>query len=159
MSWIVMSLAFICGHILLADSGCPLGWIKDGLSCYHFSHDTESFVIADLLCKKMGGQLAEVNTEEESIFLAEHAANISHKFWIGLTDIDNEGDWRWYNSKASLIQTNVTNWAKHEPDNTGDNENCAILGSHHGLWWDHSCHEFNRFVCEVEDESSVDVFG
>ncbi|KAL4219517.1 positive regulation of myeloid dendritic cell activation [Mactra antiquata] len=153
MASILSTTVVLCLQYILAACSCPDGWQRHGPTCYHFSHDLESFGIADLMCKHMGGVLAEIETLQESSFLSAQVASFNNRYWIGLTDIQEEGIWKWFNTNTMLIQTNVSNWASHEPDNTNDIENCVILGGTKGLWWDHPCHEFNRYICEMLDES------
>jgi hypothetical protein len=76
---------------------------------------------AVVLCKKMGGHLAYVETADEGVFLAK---NFRGYLWVGATDAHKEGDWRWGNRKS--VAKNL--WRKKEPSGRRG-ENYAALGA------------------------------
>jgi len=45
-------------------------------------------------------------------------------YWIGLTDEENEGDWRWLNGRRASAN-DVTLWKPGEPDNFNGNSHYA----------------------------------
>ena len=80
-------------------------------------------------CKKEGGKLVEIDSEEENTALVEEInrkeyTNRKMNFWIGLTDLENEGDWRLVSNGK---EASYLNWGLNQPDNTGGNENCARI--------------------------------
>uniref|UniRef100_K1QAD0 Collectin-12 n=1 Tax=Magallana gigas TaxID=29159 RepID=K1QAD0_MAGGI len=63
-------------------------------------------------------------------------------FWIGLTEQETEGMWRWSHSQSAPQNPQ---WLDGRPDG-GTAENCAML--HSGRWDDFSCHDTMYFICE-----------
>ncbi|VDH97392.1 Hypothetical predicted protein [Mytilus galloprovincialis] len=67
-------------------------------------------------------------------------------YWLGGTDIDNEGDWMW-----STSQTEITfaDWGDGQPSNSDGNEHCLQMKYEYGLTWnDDPCIYTKRFICE-----------
>ena len=82
-------------------------------------------------CKGEGGKLVEINSEEENAALVKEInrrgyTNSKMHFWIGLSDVDNEGDWR---HASNGLEPSYLNWDVDDgqPNNKGDNEDCARL--------------------------------
>lgn len=71
---------------------------------------------------------------------------IASGFWLGGTDIQNEGDWIWTSS-----QTVVTfdDWTVDAPNNRFGNEHCLAIRKLNGFQWnDDDCSSSFRFICE-----------
>jgi hypothetical protein len=100
---------------------------------------------AVVLCKKMGGHLAYVETADEAIFLAK---NFRGYLWVGATDAHKEGDWRWGNRKS--VARNL--WGKNEPNGRGGENYAVLVASAGGTLND--CPLSSRsvvgFICEWE---------
>merc|ERR1712013_487503 len=78
---------------------CPDGWFNaHHLGCYYFDYVDEevSWVEAVDVCDRMGGYLAEIQTQEQaeliaSIAMVEESLTGVGSWWIGLTDMSHEG--------------------------------------------------------------------
>ena len=70
---------------------------------------------------------------------------LASRFWIGLTDAEKEGTWKWVSSGQT---TTFTNWNPGEPN--GGGENCAeFLGSDRAYTWnDVTCRAPRLPLCE-----------
>jgi hypothetical protein len=75
---------------------------------------------AAAMCKKMGGHLVYIETQEELAFLRKM---FRERFWVGATDAHMEGDWRWGNGKPVAKDL----WLKDEPSDNNKTENFAEL--------------------------------
>ncbi|KAH0628626.1 hypothetical protein JD844_009995 [Phrynosoma platyrhinos] len=64
-------------------------------------------------------------------------------FWIGLTDQQLEGTWKWVD--GTKLGPENRYWHSTEP-NGGKNENCAMMS--HGMWYDFPCKERRHWVCK-----------
>ena len=82
----------------------------------------------------MGGYLAELTTMEEDIALENYLIQGVY-YWIGLSDADSEGTWRWMESQQNA---NYTNFIPGEPTENGD---CVFksLNPRYLGWADYQC--------------------
>ncbi|XP_025758335.1 oxidized low-density lipoprotein receptor 1 [Oreochromis niloticus] len=78
---------------------CEDDWKEHGGNCYYFSTNSSSWNESRTVCKSKGGDLVKIDSEEEQNFLRK---NVQQKmeihdipFWIGLTDLAEEGRWLW----------------------------------------------------------------
>jgi hypothetical protein len=67
-------------------------------------------------------------------------------FWLGLTDKDTEGVWRWYESNRIAP---YLGWDSNEPNDVAGAEDCAVLSwSNRNGWVDVPCANNYRALCE-----------
>uniref|UniRef100_A0A8C5CCV6 CD209 antigen-like protein C n=1 Tax=Gadus morhua TaxID=8049 RepID=A0A8C5CCV6_GADMO len=128
---------------------CPEGWRKFENACYHHSDQKKSWNNGRNDCIKKGGDLVVIDSSQEQKFLLEYEGD----FWIGLTDLEQEGTWKWVDG-APLI---LSNWAEKQPDNGNKNaaygeEDCAH--SRRPTWNDVSCDTNLRWICETSAEDA-----
>ncbi|MEI6651370.1 MAG: FG-GAP-like repeat-containing protein [Chlorobiaceae bacterium] len=76
-----------------------------------------------------GGHLVTINDAEENQWLS--SAFWQQSIWIGLNDIQKEGEWVWVDGSAITY----TNWSYGEPDNFAGNEDIVYLDSS-AMWND-----------------------
>ncbi|XP_078108711.1 NKG2-D type II integral membrane protein-like isoform X2 [Sander vitreus] len=73
-------------------------------------------------------------------------------YWIGLTDIKSEGDWKWVDN--STLKTPFWNVLKSKSDNKlsgGMNEeHCAVVDSYMQLWYVVPCSFLYRRICQMD---------
>ncbi|CAB1313684.1 unnamed protein product, partial [Coregonus sp. 'balchen'] len=69
-------------------------------------------------------------------------------FWIGLTDRETEGSWKWVDGTPLTIQY----WKSGEPNNYGSGEDCAerrlIYSNPEQNWNDAPCDQLKLGICE-----------
>ncbi|XP_061470470.1 hepatic lectin-like isoform X2 [Rhineura floridana] len=109
--------------------------------CYHFSVQRATWHTAKSHCEERNSSLVVVNDEAEQNFLESQAR--TENFWIGLTDADNEGEWRWID--GTNYRNGYKKWKKGEPNNHDHKEDCAHLS---GEWNDLACNASMFYVCE-----------
>ena len=91
------------------------------------------------------GHLASVHSEEENIFVASLA---KETIWLGHHDLHQEGQWTWTDG----TEFSYSNWAKGEPNNHGNNEDCMEIASptsEEKQWNDDVCTKQAKFVCKL----------
>ena len=87
--------------------------------------------------------LVKIESEAENEFIeTKYLAN--GKFWIGLTDAEKEGDWKWADGTTVI---GYANWNTGESSNALGEEYCARMNSK-GKWGDFTCSFKVEFICE-----------
>ncbi|XP_062613584.1 C-type lectin lectoxin-Thr1-like [Saccostrea cucullata] len=108
---------------------------------------------SQLWCFDTGGKLAEIETEDENTFIrnsiisARSANKITDGVWVGGTDQETEGVWKWASTNTNI---NFTFWAQGEPNDFRGNEDCLEFAEDKGWWWnDNNCEATMSFLCEI----------
>ena len=123
-----------------------------------------SWFEANETCRNMGARLVEINSEEENDQIVHEINRIGFRnkhFWIGLTDLEEEGIWR-FESNGSEPQ--YTNWHYNEPDNNTDSD-CVRLKkpTNQWKWGDFPCnlssYNDNQFTIHAICESDLATAG
>nr|XP_055074613.1 uncharacterized protein LOC129454124 [Misgurnus anguillicaudatus] len=119
---------------------------RDGLtvfqsSLYFISSEKKTWNESRTNCTQRGADLIIINNKEEQDFFK----NMPGIHWIGLSDSDVEGTWKWVD--GSTLNTSFSFWDKsvNEP-NGGTKENCAVTYS--SGWIDYSCTNTYKWICE-----------
>ncbi|XP_069651825.1 C-type lectin domain family 17, member A-like [Haliaeetus albicilla] len=73
---------------------CPWGWAPFGGNCYLFVGGSRRWREAEGSCAAQGGHLLILNTPEEQDFVLRSAPQ-PRGYWLGLSDREQEGEWRW----------------------------------------------------------------
>uniref|UniRef100_A0A671L398 Zmp:0000000924 n=1 Tax=Sinocyclocheilus anshuiensis TaxID=1608454 RepID=A0A671L398_9TELE len=115
-------------------------WIYYQSSFYYMSNERKSWTESSKDCLKRRANLIIINNREEQDFVKNNT--VKREFWIGLTDIDVEGSWKWVDGISYHT----------EKPNGGRVENCAVtyltkwpdlLG-----WLDVKCNNAYQWICE-----------
>ncbi|KAI4891054.1 hypothetical protein NFI96_021539, partial [Prochilodus magdalenae] len=120
------------------------GWMFFDSSIYLVSTEKKSWSDSREYCTQRGADLVIINSREEQDFIGR--LRRGEKAWIGLTDRDREGVWRWVNDSA--LTTGF--WRSGEP-NVETQENCVIIGDETDPvynWADYPCSVGFVGVCE-----------
>ena len=119
---------------------------------YAACYDPQTWSDAHTVCQNTGYDgLATIVSAQENDFmlslLPENPSDATGIYWIGLTDMNSEGNYSW----VSGYGVTYVNWAAGEPNNI-NNEDCAHIYSDGfstlGQWNDHVCSTQSSYVCE-----------
>ncbi|XP_041857538.1 C-type lectin domain family 10 member A-like isoform X2 [Melanotaenia boesemani] len=99
-------------HLSTQKKTCPAGWKMFSCSCYLFSTTSGSWDQGREGCRGRGADLVVIDNDEEQEFLTKFAKG---KCWIGLSDKETEGTWKWVDG----TNLTLTNWDTNQPDNGG----------------------------------------
>ncbi|XP_061079141.1 C-type lectin domain family 4 member F-like [Conger conger] len=113
------------------------GWKRFGRKVYYLSKTTITWEMARVQCITMGATLAMVKTEEELKFLANA---IAQPYWVGLSDLGTEGNWKWLDGTSPASGM----WTPGEPNNAGE-EDCGEVVKKLN---DVSCGQQRHWICE-----------
>ncbi|XP_051763536.1 hepatic lectin-like [Ctenopharyngodon idella] len=124
------------------------GWIYYQSSFYFISSESKSWTESRRYCTERGADLIIINNTEEQDFIMKMSC--SKAAWIGLTDSDVEGTWKWVD--GSTLTSGF--WASGEPNSyKGKDEDCAL--SHSSGWADFPCNDHFLIICEKKIFNSV----
>ncbi|XP_073685359.1 uncharacterized protein [Garra rufa] len=114
-------------------------WLYFNFSFYNISSETKNCNESRRYCTERGADLIIINNRQEQNFVEKMACR--DQVWIGLTDSDVEGAWKWVDG------TNMTSgfWRPGEP-NGQRRENCVV--SFLSLWYDYPCNNVFKWICE-----------
>lgn len=113
-------------------------------------HDAKAF------CESLGGHLATVTSAEEDNFLYALVQGSACSYWLGGTDEENEGEWKWVSGEA---------WEYENAsfDNCEGVQHYLTMNHHGSVWDDQSEKETSNngdlcdtggFICEWDYSAS-----
>ena len=111
----------------------------------------------DYCASQFGTTLATIQSDADASLILSNFSFIEDYAWIGLTDIDVEGDWVWASGYECDGECSDLDWWDYNaPDNYGGLEHCAVtntLGDDRGidrLMGDVNCASPTRaaFICD-----------
>uniref|UniRef100_A0A8C1DBT1 Zmp:0000001103 n=1 Tax=Cyprinus carpio carpio TaxID=630221 RepID=A0A8C1DBT1_CYPCA len=114
------------------------GWSYYNLSLYFISSEWKSWTESRRYCKERGADLIIINNREEQV-----SERVGTAVWIGLTDSDEEGRWKWVG--GSNMISSFSFWWSGEPSGYRG-KNCAV--SYPSGWYDNQCNTANKWICE-----------
>ncbi|XP_039626364.1 C-type lectin domain family 4 member A-like isoform X2 [Polypterus senegalus] len=127
-----------------SDSPCGAKWLALNDSCYYFVLKPMDWFSSKKFCANYKATLVVINSEEEQEFITEQ--HNSKLFWIGLSDTEEEGNYKW--EDGTNFTTTTTFWRTGQPDDYNDNEDCIALDTEKGTWNDAPCNDKYFFICE-----------
>ncbi|KAL7405292.1 hypothetical protein ABVT39_026739 [Epinephelus coioides] len=118
------------------------GWVYFSGSFYYISSIKKTWQDSRDDCVQRGADLMIINSKEEQNFTGQYQKIM----WIGLTDRETEGVWKWVD--GTLLTTSF--WRSEEPNNNGGNEDCVETNDndHRKMWNDASCEAKKFWICE-----------
>uniref|UniRef100_A0A8C6U8H7 C-type lectin domain-containing protein n=1 Tax=Neogobius melanostomus TaxID=47308 RepID=A0A8C6U8H7_9GOBI len=117
--------------------------MKSSWSCFFIDTSMLSWKNSRQYCLDRGADLIIINSPEEQ----EFAMTFGERSWIGLTDAQQEGVWRWVD--GSPLTTSF--WFPDEPNNDKGNEDCVEVirsKAKHANWNDLPCDDLRKVICE-----------
>ncbi|XP_039541294.1 CD209 antigen-like [Pimephales promelas] len=116
---------------------------KRGNGWFFISSELKSWSESRQFCRDRGADLIIINTEEKQRFISSF---IKESVWIGLSDIENEGNMKWVDN--SPLKQGF--WERNEPNNADGNEDCIELNPAKLVpnnWNDIPCSTMRKWIC------------
>ncbi|KAL7841389.1 hypothetical protein SRHO_G00250800 [Serrasalmus rhombeus] len=120
------------------------GWIFFNTSLYYISPEKKIWSESRQDCRNRDADLVIINSKEEQDFTERQRRG--QGAWIGLTDRETEGVWKWVDGSALTTKF----WRPSEP-NGAANEACVIIGEGSDRvnnWADYPCRHTFVGICE-----------
>ena len=108
--------------------------------------EKKNWTEAEKFCKSKEGHLASVTSQDIHNFILEEVGKRKIKVWIGATDQESEGTWKW----SDYSPFDFKGWI-YQPD-VDTKVNCVELyNTTEGQGWnDLECREPLNFICAKE---------
>lgn len=131
---------------------CPTGWVSFKNSCYLFVLNTKkTWNDAKTDCVRRNGSLIKVDDVVENWFIKSILKEMGgDSTWMGLHDTSREGHFIWDSDGSAAM---FKDWAKSQPDNWRDIEDCAHFIKGDYQWNDISCANKLCYICETSSYS------
>ncbi|KAI5628235.1 CD209 antigen [Silurus asotus] len=137
-----------CPFNISAEGLVKQGWsVSETSSLYYLSTQKKSWTESRHYCIERGADLVIINSKEEQEFITNLMGN-NNQAWIGLSDRDTEGKWKWVDGTEQTISTGF--WYKGEPNDDKNNEDCGEMWKFPDkmAWNDRPCTEKSKWICE-----------
>jgi len=100
------------------------GWVYNGTTKHWYKSTAPmTWTDADIYAQSLNGHLVSIKDLQEDRWLYNNFG-VNGAFWTGFNDLAYEARWVW--SSGDFIT--YTNWAPGQPDNTTNEDACAMLG-------------------------------
>ena len=92
----------------------------------------------------------KIESEDENQFIKTEYLSAGGRYWIGLSDLDDNGKWEWTDGTGL---TGYTNWGRGQP-NISNRQQCITIqrvnhnGWYDGEWNDYYCSGKFGYICE-----------
>ncbi|XP_060771839.1 CD209 antigen-like protein C [Neoarius graeffei] len=121
-----------------------MGWTYFSSSLYYISQIKKSWTASRQDCREQGADLVIIKSGEEQEFILNLLGS-SRRAWIGLSDRDTEGEWKWVDGTPLT----TVYWFDGEPNDDRDEDCVEILGSSVWKSWnDLPCSKIQLWICE-----------
>ncbi|XP_052464228.1 C-type lectin domain family 10 member A-like isoform X3 [Carassius gibelio] len=130
-----------------------VNWTRYQSSFYYMSKEKKNWTESRRYCTERGADLIIINNREEQDFIHNRSGN--GIFYIGLTDSEVEGTWKWVDNTTHVLTSGF--WVQGEP-NAGQgivDDDCVVTvavpppewGNLVG-WLDVACNKPFQWICE-----------
>ncbi|XP_066511308.1 C-type lectin domain family 4 member K-like [Hoplias malabaricus] len=119
------------------------GWRYFNSSIFYISKEKKNWIESRKDCIEREADMVIINSLEEQDFV--DMLRRGQMAWIGLTDQDTKGTWRWTDGSALITRF----WKQNEPN--GPDEHCAITGLESKAIWnwaDYPCNNSFVWICQ-----------
>lgn len=147
------------GFVCEFDAYAPVGAMIHNGHYYQLFDNSVSWEYAKAYCESKGGHLITITSADEqsaiTSLISKFNTNTNITYWLGATDADEEGNWKWVTGE----EWNYTNWNTNQPDDAGGKEHYIHIYTNSntlGKWNDLPITYFTvGFICEYDEITPV----
>jgi lectin-like protein len=110
--------------------------------CYLLGTLAATWSASSAACADWGGTLVRIDSAEEEALLGQ---NTLADTWIGLNDLETEGEMRW---EGGAELGTFSHWAPDQPDDFDGTEDCVELLADGRGYNDRPCADLRAYLCE-----------
>ena len=110
---------------------------------------------AETYCESVGGHLATLTSSAEWQAVRQMVVVASINYWIGLSDAQTEGTWRWVTGEAYSFSA----WYTGQPDDYQSREDYVQTTQSGNGWNDNTATATCGFLCEFDSTDGPWVAG
>ena len=143
----------------------PAGAVEFNGHMYKIVDEPMYWTQARAACEEQNGHLMTITSQDEQDFIKEQIEDngISKHYWLGATDEETEGDWRWITGESMTYK----NWCENQPNNNIDVDpagqnymelgvTCGNQGMKEYMTWNDICDSGVSIVNGVSHEEGPD---
>ncbi|KAK3781212.1 hypothetical protein RRG08_047753 [Elysia crispata] len=153
ISWSIIIVSVL---VLVASehpTTCPPGYRQLDDHCFLLMTETMTFFDATVACDVVDGKLVEIVSPEDQSrvenYLNTVKSSVSTNIWLGATDLQQEGTWRYLSHDNEDAISTWSHWAPSYP-RVDRSSNCAAISLPNGWrWQSSSCSYHQQVLCEV----------
>ena len=132
-----------CDEQIDSQEVCPCDFFTVDSQSYFFCTVPEDWSSAHDICSDYGYDLVNIHSYEELLNIGDNLSVVA-SIWLGLNDIEEEGEWVWSNGE----EHNYVNWTMNEPNQFWSDEyDCAYI-TPYGEWGTSQCDYLSAYMCE-----------
>ncbi|XP_063442715.1 perlucin-like protein [Mytilus trossulus] len=122
------------------------GWLRFGNDCYFFGTNGVDWFTANENCKQRGSHLAKMYNNTLDEWMMTKKTSDQSYYWIGLTDMTNEGQFRWTIDNTTLT---FSNWASTYGTAKGSPDRSDVVAwGWSSEWFDYPATDKYGYVCQ-----------
>ena len=138
---------------------CPEGWILYSGFCYMINTSRmTTWIVAKDSCEAVGAQLLKIGSDEEQHFLKStiyqtgEEVGTDKSIWIGFSDMEIDGKFRWTDGSQVQVGNGYTNFADLQPENSPGQPDCGsfYMGNPNLYWETYNCFKEQGFICKIQ---------
>jgi len=137
------------GAVEQGPAGAPMRKLPTAVcrARYSYHPSKADWEGARQICQMEGGQLAVITSERSQGRIGSRFGKLP-EFWIGATDIEREGQFRWVNGQG----LGFARWYRSQPSKSYPNNEHCVTFNYWGKdtkWGDRNCFDSRPFLCET----------
>ncbi|KAL4221429.1 hypothetical protein ACF0H5_019687 [Mactra antiquata] len=131
---------------VIGDDGVLIVDMSDN-KCFELVESHTSWEQAVKHCHDLGGEIVTVKSLTLNRLLHEYILiNYKHKTWIGLSDVNTDGQFTW----SSGEPVSYTNWINGNAASSTSIGHCIVIEPTTGMWQGENCIWSYPYVCEFD---------